>query len=195
MPCHQRRGRRAHGRHPLVLAPGTDALPPDAIAARLRREIRKVSCVHGEAAPRNLELEAHRGHVVSPGLLLVRVDVERRVVGRRVDAYRTTALVGSPSEGRVPRERSFRRTSDRLALGDRPSSTERRIDAVEDLAVVIRFLRGGRVVREAMFSYSKLVIRNLRIARRSAPCCRSSVRKDLRTKSRIGDASTRALRL
>ena len=62
--------------------------PPDAIdAPRLENVLRKVSCVHGEAAPRNLELEAHRGHVVPPGLLLVRIHIKGRVVGRRVDAY------------------------------------------------------------------------------------------------------------
>ena len=66
--------------------PETRRVPPDAIAALDYNVLRKVSCVHGEAAPRNLELEAHRGHVVSTGLLLVRVDVEGRVVGRRVDA-------------------------------------------------------------------------------------------------------------
>ena len=70
---------------------GDEQMPSTAPArrrrrARLRREISKVSCVHGEAAPRNLELEAHAVHVISTSLLLVRVDVERRVVGRRVDA-------------------------------------------------------------------------------------------------------------
>ena len=72
---------------PSTAPHGTDALSPGAIAARpLNNMIRKVSCVHGEAAPRNLELEAHAVHVVPARLLLVRVDVERRVVGRRVDA-------------------------------------------------------------------------------------------------------------
>ena len=66
-------------------------MPSTAPARRRRRaplyNIRKVSCVHGEAAPRNLELEAHRIHVVPPGLLLVRVDVEGRVVGCGMHTY------------------------------------------------------------------------------------------------------------
>ena len=85
MPRHSRPGRRAHGAdatHSYKYMPSARDAPPDAVAARpLNNIIRKVSCVHGEAAPRTLELEAHAVHVVPARLLLVRVDVERRVVG------------------------------------------------------------------------------------------------------------------
>ena len=91
----RRPGRRARGTDAspstmTEIARGTNAPARDAVAAPPTTVIRKVSCVHGEAAPRNLELEAHGVHVVPPGLLLVRVDVEGRVVGRRVDAYTST---------------------------------------------------------------------------------------------------------
>merc|ERR1719331_81408 len=118
---------------------------------------------HGEAAPRNLELEAHRGHIIATRLLLVCVDVEGRVVGRRVDAYTSTTLISSSPKGRVPGQRSLGRASDGLPFGDRARTTERRIDAVEDLAVEVGFFGRRRVVRESMFRNSELVVRHLRI--------------------------------
>ena len=79
-PDRRARGSDASTSTMTEIARGTNAPARDAVAAPPTTVIRKVSCVHGEAAPRNLELEAHGVHVVPPGLLLVRVDVKAGII-------------------------------------------------------------------------------------------------------------------